>query len=371
MQEAINILVIGKTGAGKSSLCNYIFNETVFATGTGRPVTGWNDNFVSHAVAYEHYILNVYDSVGIEANNLEKWKSRLDDFLMERAPSQDRPPGEWLHAAIYVVNAASSRIEKTELDLVMALSSSGIPVQVVLTNCDKCAADDLSKLKKEVEKAGAGIDITEVCSVSIRKRSGSTNSYGKEATLDTLVNGLDQRLKGRLVEFYCDNLEQSLIAARAEIKKKIKKSKVGLFNIIKGFIMEGEDFDMDKLLGFDVDNLFAGEAKAYEEMSESLESFAVNLGFGSHEESTSSKSILAIRERVDGAMDAAGDAVEKEFDRLTYDIDHGNGWEKTAAFGKILVIATNLKSFMILEMDKGFAASLKTLDQARHENMPA
>ena len=34
-----NVLVIGRTGVGKSSLLNYLFGRELQETGTGRPVT--------------------------------------------------------------------------------------------------------------------------------------------------------------------------------------------------------------------------------------------------------------------------------------------------------------------------------------------
>lgn len=35
----INVLILGKTGVGKSSLLNYIFETDKAETGAGRPVT--------------------------------------------------------------------------------------------------------------------------------------------------------------------------------------------------------------------------------------------------------------------------------------------------------------------------------------------
>ncbi|EGQ9289513.1 GTP-binding protein, partial [Vibrio parahaemolyticus] len=34
----VNLIVIGKTGVGKSSFCNYIFGEELFERGDGAPV---------------------------------------------------------------------------------------------------------------------------------------------------------------------------------------------------------------------------------------------------------------------------------------------------------------------------------------------
>ena len=40
--KEVNIIVMGKTGSGKSTLINSVFNEDVAPTGTGRAVTRVN-----------------------------------------------------------------------------------------------------------------------------------------------------------------------------------------------------------------------------------------------------------------------------------------------------------------------------------------
>ena len=43
-----NILIMGKSGSGKSSFCNYLFDAPeLFATGKGKPITSWEENFQS------------------------------------------------------------------------------------------------------------------------------------------------------------------------------------------------------------------------------------------------------------------------------------------------------------------------------------
>ena len=57
----LNIMVLGKTGVGKSTLINSIFGGRVVAAGTGKPVT----NNISK-VEQEDMPLAVYDTPGLE-----------------------------------------------------------------------------------------------------------------------------------------------------------------------------------------------------------------------------------------------------------------------------------------------------------------
>ncbi|MEL3909307.1 MAG: 50S ribosome-binding GTPase [Treponemataceae bacterium] len=79
-----NILLVGKTGAGKSSFANYLFGTEIFTTGYGEPVTNWEQNFQYYDFTHKGININVYDSVGLEANNKCKWFEEFDAFLSER-----------------------------------------------------------------------------------------------------------------------------------------------------------------------------------------------------------------------------------------------------------------------------------------------
>jgi len=375
MQNAINIMIIGKTGAGKSSLCNYIFNETVFATGTGRPVTGWADNFASHSVEYDGYVLNVYDSVGIEANNLVEWKSKLDQFLDEKRPSSDKLPSEWLHAAIYVINASSSRIEEAELELIKSLKGSGIPVQVVFTNVDKCSDVTIEALKSTIKEAfrdkislgnnDCDIQISEVCSVSIRKRSGTTNAHGKEETLQILLSSLDKELRRHIIKAFCDNLSTSTETLKKDILDQIKRSDLGLINLIKGFIKNGDNFDIEDLL-FDIDKaLEKSHALEYMSMLDAIESFTTNLDYKSSSDIKSSEIVSEIRIIFEMAMDNATDSMEKKFQEIEEKLQLGSKWDRLIAAGKVAIILADIKGFFIKTLKDNFDHVLKSIEASR------
>lgn len=57
----VNILVVGKTGVGKSTLINNIFREELAETGIGRPVTQHLKK-----ISKEGLPINLYDTKGLE-----------------------------------------------------------------------------------------------------------------------------------------------------------------------------------------------------------------------------------------------------------------------------------------------------------------
>ena len=59
--KKLNIMVLGKTGVGKSTLINNLFSEKIVDTGIGRPVTN-----VIRKIEKEGFPLALYDVPGLE-----------------------------------------------------------------------------------------------------------------------------------------------------------------------------------------------------------------------------------------------------------------------------------------------------------------
>lgn len=359
-KSGINIAVLGKTGVGKSSFCNYMFGNSVFRTGEGRPVTGWEDHFKSHSVDHQEFTLKVYDSVGIEPDNYERWKSELDGFLKAKSSAE---PVDWVHGALYVINAASARVEKLELELISSLMVSKVPTHVVLTNCDNATQEQLWGVRKSILTKWSSASITEVCSVSIRKRSGSTEQVGKEETINAFIGKLDSGLRSRLVNYVCDTQIAALTTAKNFMVKKIRESELGLYNIIKGFVQEGESFDLDGLFNFDdLGAELDAAADTYQQMLTNLDSFLMDLGCRSSDGSTM-EVLDAIREQISDDIDNMGDVMSQRLDSLTNTFENGSLWEKAKAMGSIAGIVIDLKGFLsgaVNEMINGAIASLET-----------
>ena len=95
-----NILVLGRTGVGKSSLLNYLLGKEIFVSASGAPQTMGFDETCS---VINNIKVNVFDSRGLEtgeqAYSYRKFKQELNKFKQNHDIFQ--APSNWLHAALY------------------------------------------------------------------------------------------------------------------------------------------------------------------------------------------------------------------------------------------------------------------------------
>jgi uncharacterized protein (DUF697 family)/GTP-binding protein EngB required for normal cell division len=120
----VNILIAGKTGVGKSTLINSMFRENLADTGIGKPVTKH-----LRRISKEGIPIALYDTRGLELNpKVQKdIKNEIFDLVEQNKQTRDA-----VHAVYYCIQANSSRIEETEIDLIKEISSV-LPVILVLT----------------------------------------------------------------------------------------------------------------------------------------------------------------------------------------------------------------------------------------------
>lgn len=122
--EKVHILVVGKTGVGKSTLINSIFREKLAETGIGQPITKH-----LHKIEKDGVPMVLYDTRGLEldAETQIQVTSEIDQTLDGMAKMQQH-----MHVAYYCINASSSRIEDMEIRLIEYLARK-MPVILVLT----------------------------------------------------------------------------------------------------------------------------------------------------------------------------------------------------------------------------------------------
>lgn len=130
-RDIINILLIGATGVGKSTLVNAFFGCDVAKVGVGKPVT---QKLKTYYVKEKG--LTLWDTKGIEAADYEETKQDLRDGLKNAMDSavQSKTPSELPHVAWLCIKEGSDRVENREIELVKLVNEEfKIPVIVVFT----------------------------------------------------------------------------------------------------------------------------------------------------------------------------------------------------------------------------------------------
>ncbi len=143
----VNIMLIGKTGAGKSTLINSMFRENLATTGIGKPVTQTVEKITKQGVP-----ITLYDTKGLELSaKVQKTVEKEITSTIKKSFKDD--PRERIHLAYYCINAGSNRIEDDEIELIEAVAKL-IPVIVVLT---QSLGENSEKLKNYIYNLGLNI----------------------------------------------------------------------------------------------------------------------------------------------------------------------------------------------------------------------
>lgn len=333
-QLAINIVVLGKSGVGKSSFCNYLFDTPdTFKTGTGKPVTSWEQNFQSHSFMHQGHLLNVFDSVGLEADNYLRWSRQFDAFMATRR-EQPLEPQTWIHGAFYVINANSARLEPIDKKLIESLRADArLPLQVVLTNAD-VAGEKVAQMVQALQKEFPGLQVTPVCSVAVRRRGGgSSQAFGRDEVLSAYLEQSHAFLSKRLAAMSCVTLKRILYKMRSEVVNRLEKADISIFKLA--------DLDLDSALEMPDPDDFMGDLRSFDDY---LSSFGFPMDWDISDE---------LGDSVTTVLEEFGEEMERRFKEMEEAFDSGSLAQKAGAAFQMAKIVLTLKSSMIGWVDEG------------------
>jgi len=211
----LNIMVLGKTGVGKSTLINSIFEDKLAEVGTGLPVT--NDIAM---IEQADVPLVLYDTPGMELTGENDYESLLTQVTkIIKDNFEDNIAGNEIHMILYCVSCASHRFEEAESEFLRkiteAVKAYKVPVIVVLTQA--FSKEDAARLKQEIE--AEELPIASIVPILAEEYEFDEDLIVKPYGMDDLAAVMDEVLP--------DAVRNTFVALEtANIGLKIKKAKV-------------------------------------------------------------------------------------------------------------------------------------------------
>lgn len=216
------VIVMGKTGAGKSTIINALLGEEVAETGIGKAVTKENKSYMKKVSSNDmgSIDLSLYDTVGLEVD-FNITKKTLSDIKEHMRFMNDECVVNDVSAVWFCINHKCNRFEKYELELLEKLSvDSCIPFIIVITQC----LDNVEgELEKQIRSYAPEIPIKRILAKDYRTRVGVFCAYGLWELLEYTVKEYP-KLKISLAHSKIECLMQLEKEKNERMEKKARKS---------------------------------------------------------------------------------------------------------------------------------------------------
>lgn len=200
----VNILIIGKSGVGKSTLVNSIFRERIADTGIGKPVTKHLQK-----VSRKDVPITIYDTRGLELNpQVQKdVETEIFDLIKKNKGTKDE-----IHIAYYCIQGTSSRIEDTEIKMFEAISEK-IPVVLILTQAIGKQSKAFESVLKDMNLSVAAIHSV-LAEPYVISEEYTVQPFGLKELIDRTINIIPEKAQKAFIN-----------AQQVDIERKVKSAK--------------------------------------------------------------------------------------------------------------------------------------------------
>lgn len=217
----LNIIIVGKSGVGKSTLINSVFRDNLAETGLGRPVTA-----NVRKIQKKDFPLTIYDTPGFELSKEQQTsvKDQIMSLIYEGNKSNNI--NDAIHCIWYCINVGGNRtFDDSELawlkDLTESNKATQVPIIVVLTQAvPKSKAQELKTLVEN-----ENLDIVKVVPVLAQDMNFDDEylalSYGLDRLIDIMAESLPDELQNTLQNAQIANLESKKKRSQAVVASAV------------------------------------------------------------------------------------------------------------------------------------------------------
>ena len=236
----LTIMVLGKSGVGKSSLINRILNINA-PTGEGKFVTKETTPYVSNAMPF----LRLVDTRGIEIAQqygIQKMEEEAIRFIDEQLKAGNF--NNFVHCIWYCVSG--TKFEDVEIQALNRILSyyQGNKIPIIIVNTQSVNEESIERLKKIILKSIDCNDFVKILAHDIKSVGNQViRSFGIEElikkTLARCKEALNGDMRSVMTNQILTKIEKELIIENHKISKYIFERTILKF--IKGYEVQSDD----------------------------------------------------------------------------------------------------------------------------------